>query len=618
MAGHGLDQPGVDRYYMMRSMPSHSTVNLNRKRKHKNESVAMSKKGKLLTRVIVFAGVLPTLAAASDAPVADYFAVPTSGWDLYYRPEFVSLSTGEITSHLWEFGDDSTSTELAPNHKYIQPGVYTITLIVTGPGGSDTLRKEDYITVKDFDAEYNYPDYVLAKPTQAAFDSALDAIEPNGGRILFGFADETINLNWDSSDPPKRDWYGDNLIIDGENKNITFYYNGDSSCSQVEGGPALRIHGDDNIVRNITWDRFPDGLHMRGGHRNLIENVTVDTVCEDAMTLNGGGNYCLDCVIRDCSYGPSVDKTIMINSWGSDDPDGKAVIAGCYSYNGNQPIRMTGTGILVVRNCEFAGSSNNGPRFGGNTNLVIFENNYSHGTKSGLRLSDWVSIIVRNNTIEDCSQYGIRTQYTDDVLARIENNIITGNKNGVYLLDNKVQMDLGGGLLEIHRHGLLSGPGTAPAPSAGGNTLNGNSPYDLTNRSSDTVKAEGNFWDHSTVAEVLANDVSGPADVDPLGGGAQADVSLSPKVPTDYLLSQNYPNPFNPETKISYSIRNSDFVTLTIYDLQGKEVKKLADEFHTPGIYSIFLDASSFPSGIYFYKMQAGNFVETKKMIFLK
>ncbi|UCH62082.1 MAG: right-handed parallel beta-helix repeat-containing protein [Fidelibacterota bacterium] len=579
----------------------------------------MSKKVKFLSGVIVFACVLPTITAASDAPVADFFAVPTSGWDLYYRPEFVSLSTGEITSFLWEFGDDSTSTELAPNHKYLQPGVYTITLIVSGPDGSDTLRKVDYITVRDFDTEYNYPDYVLAEPTQAAFDSALDSIETNGGgRILFGFTDDTLNLNWDSSVSPRRDFYGNNLIIDGEDRNITFYYNGSAACSQEEGGPSLRIHGDDNIVRNFTWDRFPDGLHTRGGHRNLIENVMVNIICEDAMTLNGGGNYCLDCIIRDCSYGASDDKTIMINSWGTDNPAGKAVITGCYSYDGNQPIRMTGTGILVVRNCEFAGPRNNGPRFGGNTNFVIFENNYSHDTKSGLRLSDWVSIIVRNNTIENCSQYGIRTQYTDGILARIENNIITGNKAGIYLLDNKVMMDLGGGLLDVHRHNLLSGPGTVAAPSVGGNTLNGNIPYDLTNLSGDTVKAEYNFWDHSTVAEVLSNDVSGPADVDPLGGGVQAGIRLSPEVPTGYLLSQNYPNPFNPETKILYSITNSEFVTITIYDLQGQEVKSLVDEFHPPGIYSIILDASLLPSGVYFYKMQAGNFVEMKKMIVLK
>ena len=112
----------------------------------------------------------------SDPPVADFFAVPTSGWDLYYRPEFIGLSTGEITDVLWDFGDGSTSADLAPNHRYDQPGVYTITLIVNGPSGADTLRKENYITVKDF-ADYPYPTYNINEPTQALWDSVMNEIQ---------------------------------------------------------------------------------------------------------------------------------------------------------------------------------------------------------------------------------------------------------------------------------------------------------------------------------------------------------------------------------------------------------------------------------------------------------
>ena len=102
-----------------------------------------------LALFLIIVVMLPGCTLSSDAPVADFFAVPTSGWDIYYRPEFISLSTGTITSYLWDFGDDSTSTEPAPNHKYAQPGVYTITLTVTGPGGSNTLKKDNYITYKN-------------------------------------------------------------------------------------------------------------------------------------------------------------------------------------------------------------------------------------------------------------------------------------------------------------------------------------------------------------------------------------------------------------------------------------------------------------------------------------
>ena len=444
-----------------------------------------------------------------QGPVADFFAVPRSGWDIYYKGEFVSVSTGVITEYLWDFGDATTSTELAPRHQYSSAGTYTVSLTVTSPVGADTITRTNYITVKDFATEYNYPDYILNEPTQAVFDAALDAIESGGGgRILFNFSNQTINVD------RHRDFFGDNLIIDGQDKNVSFFYTGPDDCSQTEGQDALiRIHGDDNIFRNVNFDRFPEGVHIRGGNRNLIENVTVNTICEDAMSMNGGGHVCNDCIIRGCSFGPSADKTIMINQGGS----ARMVISDCYSYNGNQPIRMTGGGLLVVRHCEFTGGSNNGPRFSGTGNLVIFEKNWSHEAKSGVRLNNDVSAIIRNNRIENCSQYGVRIyNANNDTWARMENNVIINNAEGVFI-ESLGWVDLGGGLLDIHRNGLHTGPGTEPAPSAGGNTLRGNLPYDLANGSSHTVKAENNLWDHTTVPEVMAIDVSGPADVDPLG-----------------------------------------------------------------------------------------------------
>lgn len=85
-----------------------------------------------------------------------------------------------------------------------------------------------------------------------------------------------------------------------------------------------------------------------------------------------------------------------------------------------------------------------------------------------------------------------------------------------------------------------------------------------------------------------------------------------------YFLEQNYPNPFNPGTKISFSIPSSDFVSLKVYDVIGKEVATLVDDVKSEGNYNVEFDASSLPSGIYFYKIRAGHFVETKKMVLLK
>jgi hypothetical protein len=88
--------------------------------------------------------------------------------------------------------------------------------------------------------------------------------------------------------------------------------------------------------------------------------------------------------------------------------------------------------------------------------------------------------------------------------------------------------------------------------------------------------------------------------------------------PLTFNLEQNYPNPFNPKTKIKYSVPNQSLVTLKIFDILGREIETLINEEKTAGIYEIDFDASQLSSGIYFYKIQAGNFVQTKKMILMK
>ncbi len=86
----------------------------------------------------------------------------------------------------------------------------------------------------------------------------------------------------------------------------------------------------------------------------------------------------------------------------------------------------------------------------------------------------------------------------------------------------------------------------------------------------------------------------------------------------NFTLSQNYPNPFNPTTRISYSIPKQSFVSLKIYDQLGRIVTELVNELQSPGIYEINLNGSNLASGAYFYRIQAGDFIETKKMLLMK
>ncbi len=91
-------------------------------------------------------------------------------------------------------------------------------------------------------------------------------------------------------------------------------------------------------------------------------------------------------------------------------------------------------------------------------------------------------------------------------------------------------------------------------------------------------------------------------------------------VPKDFSLLQNYPNPFNPKTIIPYFIPSEfeGFVSIKVYNLLGREVATLLDKPMPAGAYEIEFDAADLPSGVYFYKLTAGNFIESKKMILLK
>jgi len=88
-------------------------------------------------------------------------------------------------------------------------------------------------------------------------------------------------------------------------------------------------------------------------------------------------------------------------------------------------------------------------------------------------------------------------------------------------------------------------------------------------------------------------------------------------------LAQNYPNPFNPQTTLAFSIKDVGKVSLVIYDVAGRRVRELVDEHRAPGIYKVVWDGRDskgglVASGVYFYKLVAGSFADTKKMVLLK
>ena len=106
----------------------------------------------------------------------------------------------------------------------------------------------------------------------------------------------------------------------------------------------------------------------------------------------------------------------------------------------------------------------------------------------------------------------------------------------------------------------------------------------------------------------------------PRGSGKPLAINELNSIPTSYSLNQNYPNPFNPETRIHYDLPEGGHVSLVVYDLLGRELIKLVNQYNSSGRYNILWngnDALGNPvsSGVYIYQMKSGSFSQTKKMI---
>lgn len=153
---------------------------------------------------------------------------------------------------------------------------------------------------------------------------------------------------------------------------------------------------------------------------------------------------------------------------------------------------------------------------------------------------------------------------------------------------------------------------TANAKNTGsliGNVVAGSNSY------TDPAKFVGNFFYQITgVYDIGESEPSNEASVTVTRINNDEDKNI----PDEFKLFQNYPNPFNPTTTIKYLLPAKSNVTMEIYDVLGKEIKLLLNEIQVQGSYEIKFNAESLTSGIYFYRITAGDFIETKKMLFIK
>ncbi|MGD1044439.1 MAG: T9SS type A sorting domain-containing protein [Bacteroidota bacterium] len=136
---------------------------------------------------------------------------------------------------------------------------------------------------------------------------------------------------------------------------------------------------------------------------------------------------------------------------------------------------------------------------------------------------------------------------------------------------------------------------------------------------SDTVKTLTGFYEGQNFYwRVQAKNLAGFGPWSDASNFTVTSVVKEEEIPTEYSISQNYPNPFNPTTKLKFALPQRSLTKLIIYDLLGREVQTLINKELEAGYHEINFDANKIPSGIYFYRIQSGDFIQTKKMILIK
>ena len=244
--------------------------------------------------------------------------------------------------------------------------------------------------------------------------------------------------------------------------------------------------------------------------------------------------------------------------------------------------------------------------------IVVVDNDYIIGTKAGPFLS------LDNGASWNLVDEGMPANSYINSLALSGANVFTGTNDGVYFSINKgvKWSSASNGLTNTHINALGVSGANVYAGTNNGFFLS-------TNNGQNWTPVNGGLTDttiqklavsNSHVFAVTNNNTIWRRSINEITE-VKKDKSAQP---ADFTLSQNYPNPFNPTTSISFSITKSSFVKLKIFDALGREAVTLVNEELPAGTYSRQWNASGFSSGVYFYRLQAGDYTATKKLSLLK
>jgi len=366
-----------------------------------------------------------------------------------------------------------------------------------------------------------------------------------------------------------------NDITDSKIKNIKIR----NGYAEYGGGIYSRKSSPELVNVTITNNSsdFGGGIYAFGSLHNPFEVELVNVTVTNNSAVNGGGIY---------FYGMDpelVNVTITNNSAGHQG-------GGIYCYYSNPGL------VNVTITSNSAGNNGGGIFMKRRSDSYLINSIFWNNSPQEIDFG-------RNSLAGSCS---LSISYSD-IQGGLA-NINTYNNNTVNWLVGNIDEDplfVGNG---NYPYSLSSG---SPCIDAGNPDTTYNDPEDPNNPGFALWPAMG----------TLRNDMGaygGPNAASWIIVGIEDDETEELQTPTEFELSQNYPNPFNPSTTIQYSIKERASVEIILYDILGRQVVVLVNEEQDAGYYKIDFNAGRLASGIYFYRLLAKDFVETKKMVLLK
>ncbi len=262
----------------------------------------------------------------------------------------------------------------------------------------------------------------------------------------------------------------------------------------------------------------------------------------------------------------------------------------------------------------FTGSPNN--------NFIILKYNFTNTTANTISnfyagiFMDWDLLGGANDNAAYDRTNNFGYVYNSGYSTMVASALLSSNNYGYWAIKND-GTDSGFSIYDGFTHSekwktLSNGIGKAGAGPGDVSEVTSSGPYNILPGQTITVAFV------VTASDNMNGLITSVANARNQYGKFITDTSVSNGIPITFELLQNYPNPFNPVTMIKFDIPESELVTLKVYDVLGREVKVLVNQFKEKGKYSVRFDGTSFSSGIYFYRIEAGGYNSVKKMVLLK